>query len=67
MLEGSGSRAANPSAPSDLHLHLHQSPASLPTLTAPGVRNTITQSNRQEPLAYHNGVLVSKRREWWIS
>lgn len=62
--------APQPLSQSNLHLHLHQevqSPASLPTLMAPVVRNTITQSNRQEPLAYHNGLDVSKRREMWIS
>lgn len=65
------SSAANPSQPlsrSYLHLHLHLAPAA-PTsllLMAPVVRNTITQSNRQEPLAYHGGLLVSKRREVWI-
>lgn len=67
------STAANPSQPLSrsylhLHLHLHLAPAA-PTsllLMAPVVRNTITQSNRQEPLAYHGGLLVSKRREVWI-
>lgn len=73
MLKGSGSRTAKPLSPSapqpvrPAPAPAPTAPASLPTLMAPVVRNTITQSNRQEPLAYHDGLLVSKRIGMWIS